>query len=321
MDVSYLPPNDDDVMQESLSEENVIIDPLFDAGFKLTFGRETVSECLLIDLLNSIFEGDPKFGNIVSIKYLNTEYQGESIEGKTLRYDVMCSTSNGHRFIVEMQKGYQKHFLERSQYYVDRAIVRQGYKGKGVNDESWDYSFEPVVGVFFCNFHVPELPLKAVVKGRLFDEETLEPMGDYTRFVYIQIPFFNKDKQECVNQLERWIFNIKNMGFMQSVAFTANNDIFKYLESVSNVAALSPIERERYEAELKRARDYNAVVKSAKEMGESEGLEKGIVKGEEMAKFNMSRNLFKQGVSLKVIAEAAGVTIQKIKEWLGIENE
>lgn len=71
------------------------------------------------------------------------------------------------------------------------------------------------------------------------------------------------------------------------------------------------------EAELKRARDYNAVVKSAKEMGESEG----IVKGEEMAKFNMSRNLFKQGVSLKVIAEAAGVTIQKIKEWLGIENE
>ena len=138
----------------------------------------------------------------------------------------MCSTSNGHRFIVEMQKGYQKHFLERSQYYVDRAIVRQGYKGKGVNDESWDYSFEPVVGVFFCNFHVPELPLKAVVKGRLFDEETLEPMGDYTRFVYIQIPFFNKDKQECVNQLERWIFNIKNMGVMQSVAFTANNDIF-----------------------------------------------------------------------------------------------
>ena len=75
------------------------------------------------------------------------------------------------------------------------------------------------------------------------------------------------------------------------------------------------------EAELKRARDYNAVVKSAKEMGESEGLEKGIVKGEEMAKFNMSRNLFKQGVSLKVIAEAAGVTIQKIREWLGIENE
>ncbi|MBD5271665.1 MAG: hypothetical protein HDS42_00085 [Bacteroides sp.] len=71
------------------------------------------------------------------------------------------------------------------------------------------------------------------------------------------------------------------------------------------------------EAELKRARDYNAVVKSAKEMGESEG----IVKGEEMAKFNMSRNLFKQGVSLKVIAEAAGVTIQKIREWLGSENE
>ena len=45
-----------------------VIDPIFDIGFKLIFGRERVSEPLLIDLLNSIFEGDPEYGNIISVK-------------------------------------------------------------------------------------------------------------------------------------------------------------------------------------------------------------------------------------------------------------
>ncbi|MDE7441916.1 MAG: Rpn family recombination-promoting nuclease/putative transposase [Muribaculaceae bacterium] len=50
-----------------------VIDPMFDIGFKLIFGREKVSEPLLVDLLNSVFEGDPVYGNIVSVSFCNTE--------------------------------------------------------------------------------------------------------------------------------------------------------------------------------------------------------------------------------------------------------
>ncbi|MDE6792241.1 MAG: Rpn family recombination-promoting nuclease/putative transposase [Muribaculaceae bacterium] len=51
----------------------IVIDPIYDEGFKLIFGRENVSEPLLINLLNSIFSGDPIFGNITSVTFVNTE--------------------------------------------------------------------------------------------------------------------------------------------------------------------------------------------------------------------------------------------------------
>ncbi|MDE6006028.1 MAG: Rpn family recombination-promoting nuclease/putative transposase [Muribaculaceae bacterium] len=68
----------------------------------------------MIKLLNSIFAGDPLLGNNVTIRFTNTERTNELINGRGLRYDITCTTSTGHHFIVEMQKGEQKHLLERS---------------------------------------------------------------------------------------------------------------------------------------------------------------------------------------------------------------
>ena len=75
---------------------NRVIDPIFDAGFKLIFGREKVSERLLINILNNIFSGDPMFGNITSLKFTNSERPNEYIEGKGIRYDIKCETAAGH---------------------------------------------------------------------------------------------------------------------------------------------------------------------------------------------------------------------------------
>ncbi|MDE5806870.1 MAG: Rpn family recombination-promoting nuclease/putative transposase [Muribaculaceae bacterium] len=253
-----------------------VLDPMFDVGFKLIFGREDVSEPLLIDLLNSIFDGDPKFGNIVSLSFKNTEHPNEWVEGKGIRYDIKCETADHHHFIVEMQKAEQEHFLERCCYYVDRAVAAQGYRGKGKekDGEEWDFSLEPVVGVFFCNFHVRELDCRPVVKARLADEETHQPVGDCERYVFIQIPYFKHEEDECTTKLEKWIYNIKNMGRMQKVAFTIE-DTFRYLNEVSDFATLPQSEREIYEAELMKARDYYATMKTARKRGMEKGLEEG----------------------------------------------
>ncbi len=93
-----------------------VIDPMFDIGFKLIFGRERVSEPLLIDLLNSIFEGDPVYGNIVSLTYRNTEHYHDWEQGKGIRYDLRCETADHRHFIVEMQKADQENFLQRCYY-------------------------------------------------------------------------------------------------------------------------------------------------------------------------------------------------------------
>ncbi|MDE6536503.1 MAG: hypothetical protein K2M13_00445 [Muribaculaceae bacterium] len=69
------------------------------------------------------------------------------------------------------------------------------------------------------------------------------------------------------------------MGAAQEVAFKTDNEIFKYLDSVSSVAALDPRERDYYEAALKYSRDYNAILSTAKEKAEAQGREEGLAKG------------------------------------------
>ena len=106
---------------------------------------------------------------------------------------------------------------------------------------------------------------------------------------------------------------------MQRVAFASDNEIFRYLDSVSNVAALSPSERDVYEASLKRARDYYAVLRTAEENAMEKGLAKGMEKGLAQGraeKMEMIKRLFEQGVSFEIIACAANLSIDKVKAIL-----
>ena len=297
-----------------------VIDPIFDVGFKLIFGREKISERLLMNILNNIFSGDPMFGNITSLKFSNTERPNEYVHGKGIRYDIKCETASGHHYIVEMQKGEQRHFLERCGYYVSRGTAEQGFKGRNEDNKFWDFSLMPVVGVFFCNFQVEGLPAKPFTTGRLRDDDTGEPIGDFQRYAFVQIPCFHKEKDECKTLLEQWIYNIKNMGSRQSVAFTEQNDIFRYLESVSNYAALTPEERDDYEAALMRARDYNAVLVTAKEKamaegreeGRAEGREEGRAEGRAEEKYDMARRMMAIPIPVETIMQVTGLTREEL---------
>lgn len=287
----------------------MLIDPTYDTGFKLIFGRENVSEEILMDLLNVLLSEDPEFNNIVSIKYLNTEHPHEREDGKGVRYDILCETSRGHRFIVEMQKNRQEHFMERSVYYVSRAIAEQGYRGKDECDNNWDYSLMPVVGVFFCNFELAGAPRKFVTYSGLADCQTGEPIGNFMRYIYIQMPLFTKVEQEdCNTDIDQWIYNIKYMGPMQNVAFTSHRDIFKRLAKVSNVASLSEAERRSYEADLKAARDYNAEMNTACKDAFAEGRAEGRTE----EKYNIARLLLGMGQSPEFIAQATGLSIEDV---------
>ena len=101
------------------------------------------------------------------------------------------------------------------------------------------------------------------------------------------------------------------MGNMQRVSFKTDNDIFAYLESVSDVATLPPAERDIYEACLMRARDYNAVLETAKEKALAAGRAKGRAEGREEGR---AEGLLEAAERLR----ANGVNEATIKAWLGI---
>ena len=287
-----------------------LLDPKYDTGFKLIFGREDVSEDILREFLNSLFENDPELSDIKSVVYMNTEKTGNYSGAKGIRYDILCETGSGHRFIVEMQKSWQRYFLKRAEYYYARAVSEQGYRGKNRDAIEWDYNFVPVVGVYICQSRIKGLPEKAITRCRLVDEENMQPIDSSLRFVYIQLPFFEMEEAECKNYSDQWIYNIKNMGSKQSVAFKSHRDIFRRLAEIGKVSMLSPEERRSYEADVKNARDYRNELEGARIEGHEQGLEEGRAEGRAEGALQKLReivkNLRSKGLDNISIAELLG---------------
>ncbi len=288
------------------------IDPTYDIGFKLLFGREKISEPILVDMLNALLSDRKDFEEITSVRYLNNERTADWKDGKSIRYDILCDTSSKHRFIVEMQKAGQPNFIDRATFYVARGIAEQGYKGKKEEEQYWDYELKPVIGLFFCNFHVNGLDRRPVVKASTFDEATFEPIGSKASYIYVQLPFFHKEEDECENLDEQWIYNIKNMGIRQEVAFKKNSEIFRRLEEVANVASLTPEERYHYEADVKNARDTINQIRGAFQEGKAEGEVEGEKKGRLQERLASIRFMLSLGISPEVIAKQYEMTPEEV---------
>ena len=110
------------------------------------------------------------------------------------------------------------------------------------------------------------------------------------------------------------------MSTMESMAFTSHQDIFNRLAKVANLATLSPAERMQYDYDLKKARDYHAEMKFARnkaykegrEEGREEGIQQGMQQGKREAILEMARNLKALGASNDMIFNATGLSIDKI---------
>lgn len=94
------------------------IDPLTDWGFKRLFGSEPNKD-ILKDFLNDLFKGEKC---ITDISYRSNEHGGDQQESKKAIFDLYCTGDQGEQFIVEMQRGKQTYFRERSVFYTSRLI-------------------------------------------------------------------------------------------------------------------------------------------------------------------------------------------------------
>lgn len=101
------------------------INPYTDFGFKMLFGTEMNKE-LLISFINSLLSGKEV---IRDLTYLNTEHLGTSEADRRAVFDVYCENERGEKILIEMQRGEQQFFKDRSLYYATFPIREQGEKG------------------------------------------------------------------------------------------------------------------------------------------------------------------------------------------------
>ncbi|WP_302613568.1 Rpn family recombination-promoting nuclease/putative transposase [uncultured Bacteroides sp.] len=246
------------------------INPFTDVGFKKIFGQE-VSKDLLIDFLNDLLVDEK---SITDITFLDKEILPEYMGDRGVIYDIYCTTENGEQFIVEMQNKQQVNFRERALFYLSHAISRQGEKGA-----SWRFNLKAVYGVFFMNFRLDDMPHKLRTDIVLSDRDTHEQFSDKLRFIFIELPSFMKEENECDTDFERWIYVLKNMETLNRMPFTARKSVFEKLEKIVDIASLSKEERIKYNESIKVYRDNLVTMEFAEQKGRAEGLVEGIERG------------------------------------------
>ena len=260
------------------------INPFTDVGFKRIFGQE-INKDLLIDLTD--------------IRFLDKELLGDTVEDRSCIYGIYCTNEDGELFIVEMQNRRQHNFRERALYYLSRAVVRQGERGA-----AWMFDLKAVYGVFFMNFRLDGLPDKLRTDVVLADRDSHDVFTDKMRYVFLQLPSFNKDESECETDFERWIYVLKNMEVLDRLPFKAKKAVFMKLEEIVDIASLSKEDRMKYDEAIKVYRDNLVTEAYARNEGRAEG------RAEE--KLDNARNLKQLGVSPDVISRALGLSIDKI---------
>ena len=95
------------------------VNPFTDLGFKVIFGQPA-SKGLLITLLNELLAGEH---HIEDLCFLDKEDHTDNVHDKGIIYDLYCRTDSGEYIIVEMQNRWHSHFLDRTLYYVCRAVA------------------------------------------------------------------------------------------------------------------------------------------------------------------------------------------------------
>ena len=172
------------------------------------------------------------------------------------------------------------------------------------------YEIDSVYLVAFLNFSPLDFKKQFRTDVVLAEKGTKEQFSDKLRMIYLQLPLFKKDADECENQVERWIYLLKNMETLNRLPWAAQSAVFKKLESIADVGAMTRAERLQYDEALKKYRDTISVFEGVRMEGRAEGRKEGLRQ--------TARNLKSMGLGIADIQKATGLSEEEIRDlWYG----
>ena len=241
-----------------------------DFAFKKLFGTE-INKDLLISFLNALLQGREE---ITEITYLNTEHLGTQEYDRRAVFDVYCKNEKGEHFLVEMQKGEQQFFKDRSIYYSTFAIREQTPRGE------WNYGLKGIYTIGILNFCFNDQKDTSYYhEVKLMDTATKEIFYDKLTFIYLEMPKFTKTEDELTTLFDKWLYAIRNLASLMERPRALQEKVFQHLFEAAEIAKFDRKERYEYEESLKVYRDWFSVMETAELRGMAKGMAKGIEKG------------------------------------------
>lgn len=279
------------------------INPYTDFGFKMLFGTEMNKE-LLISFINSLLSGKEV---IRDLTYLNTEHLGTSEADRRAVFDVYCENECGEKILIEMQRGDQQFFKDRSLYYATFPIREQGEKGE------WDYRLKAVYVIGILNFKFDsEDDNYFHHEVQLMDVCTKQVFYDKLTFIYLEMPKFNKSEDELVTMFDKWLFVLRNLSRLMARPAALQDRIFTRLFEAAEIAKFTKEQYEAYEESLKVYRDWQNTIVTAEQKGMAKGMAEGIAKGRMEQNIANARSMKLAGLDYEIISQVTGLSKDEI---------
>lgn len=288
---------------EGLQERYV--NPYTDFAFKLLFGTELNKE-LLISFLNALLHGEQ---TIKEVTYLNSEHLGTQERDRRAVFDIYCENEQGEKFLVEMQKGEQTFFKDRSIYYSTFPIREQAIKGNG-----WNYELKAVYTVGILNFTFDNQDDRYFHhEVKLVDMRTKDVFYDKLTFIYLEMPKFNKTEDELETMFDKWMFVLRNLSRLMERPLALQERVFERLFKTAEIANFNKKELVEYEDSLKNYRDWYSVMSTAEQKGIVKGKAEGLAEGEKKKQQEIAQNLKSLGITQDVIIKSTSLTPEEIE--------
>ena len=279
------------------------INPYTDFGFKLLFGTAMNKE-LLISFLNALLF---KEETVKDVTYLNAEHLDTQEYDRRAVFDVYCENEKGEKFLVEMQRGEQQFFKDRSVYYATFPIREQSQRGK------WDYELKAVYIIGILNFTFNDTDGDYFHhEVKLVDLYTHKVFYDKLTFIYLEMPKFNKKEDELESMFDKWLFVLRNLSSLFERPRALQNRVFDRLFEAAEIAKFNPKELGEYWESLKNFRDWYSVMSTQLKKGREEGLKEGLEQGLKEECFKNAKKMKQAGIAFDVIAQVTGLSIGEI---------
>ena len=286
-----------------MSTNSPFISLLSDYGFKVAFADETNTLFLRRALQALIQSANP----IEEVRFLRHEFTGLTQQSRGGFFDLACTDEKDRTFIVEMQLGHYKHFIQRSKFYAFQQLNTLVSKGR--------YRFEDLTPIYCIGFLAKGIFPQSNEYyhfGRLKNQKG-EEMDNQTTHIIVEINKFKKDVQDIHSDLDKLIYTMKNLskikGLDELPEFLTEDWIEQALNKV-DISQMSPEQRMHYEMMLARNGSILQMRDEEMKAAKKETAER-VAKEKDLEAAKKMKQL---GVELSIIAATTGLSIEAIKQ-------
>lgn len=278
-----------------------VLDPKNDVVFQKIFGMKKHKH-ILISFLNSILDLTAE-NTIKDVEFEEKQLDVSLIASEKLSIlDLNITTESEVHINVEIQLINQYNMIKRTIFYMSKMLLSQLKKGE-------DYScLNNSITINILNFDY--LAGDQFIKSYgLFEKDTKEPLTDLLKLIFIELPKFNRFKEET-----RSISANKEY----------NDKLYKWLTFLSNPTGKEIEEFMKTDGEIKEAMDVLYKISGDKEsirlaemrekavMDEQSRLKGAREEGIDIGKVKVAENFLRMGLTVEQVAAGSELSIEKV---------